>query len=108
MQYSLVMSIASGQTASTGVRVEAASVPVGLLMPSAFDGTVVSFNTSLDGVTWVPLFDQAGFPVAATVGPNRVVALDPSSFYPAKWLQVVAASTQSAARQLQLLVEKVA
>ncbi|WP_316234656.1 hypothetical protein [Bradyrhizobium sp. SZCCHNR1020] len=54
-------------------------VPVGLVVPAAFDGTALTFQVSTDGgTTWSEFYDASGNEVTVTVAPGRYIYLDPT------------------------------
>jgi hypothetical protein len=65
---------------------------VGIFIPAGFSGTGVSFETSFDGVTWVPVYGADGTQVAATVGAGQYVALSPAVMFGVGHIKLVGAA----------------
>lgn len=69
-----------------------------ITMPDALTGTVLSFFTSADGVTYRQLFNSAGaVQLAASVAGSRTYPL-PSELFAAHSFYLTAGSAQAAAR----------
>lgn len=69
---------------------------VGMLLPSTFDGTTITFETSdaADG-TFVPVIKSDGNPLTYTCAASKFVAVDPKDFYGVLFLKIVAGTAQS-------------
>ncbi len=96
----------AGQT-SGALDVREATI-LGLITPAALTGTALTFNVSMDSGTFVPLYDSTGTLVSLTVGTSRGFALDPSTFLPWRYVQVVSGTAEGAARTITLIVRPVA
>lgn len=59
---------------------------VGLVLPALWTTASVSFAVSLDGTTYVPLYDESGELVITTADASRAIRLDPAKFV--GWLYV--------------------
>lgn len=65
--------------------------PARLIMPAAWTAAAISFDTSSDGVTFGPLYDQYGTEVSIASGValiNRQIILDPTLFMSVRHLKV--------------------
>ena len=95
------VTIANADTKSDPIHCKNADL-VGLLMPAAFTGASVSFETSntSDG-TFSPVYDSAGVLVSATAGTNRIITLPPSATAAfLGYVKVVSAQAEAAERSI--------
>ena len=73
----------------------------GLLIPAAFTGTTITFEASVDGINFFPLFSATtGAAVSYTVAQGNFYAIDPTDFYGIPYLQIKSGSAEAAARTL--------
>jgi len=72
--------------------------------PASLTGTALSFQVSLDGVTFFPLHATAGTAISYTVAANRVIPLDPSVFGAFPYLKLVSGSTELAERVFTIYI----
>ena len=96
--------IANGQTVSGAVYI-GDKLPVTLLMPAAFTGATVSFQGSLDGSAYQAV-NVGGAAYSETVAASKNVTLDPSAFAGFRWIKVVSASAEAAARSVGVVMRK--
>jgi len=96
--------IANGQTVSDAVYI-GDKLPVTLLMPAAFTGATVSFQGSLDGATYQAV-NVGGAAYSETVTASKNVTLDPSVFAGFRYVKVVSASAEAAARSVGVVARK--
>jgi hypothetical protein len=83
-------------------------VPVGVLMPSAWTAASLTFQASLDGVSFVDLYNTSGSELQVPAGANRLIALDPVQFRGVRHLRVRSGTSgapvnQTASRTLVIL-----
>jgi hypothetical protein len=101
------LTIANGQSLSDAADLSSVRA-VGLIGPTAFDGTSVNFETSIDGVTWHPLLNVAGSSVLVAVpasGVERWMLFDQTvEWQNLTWLKLKSTSTQTADRTVNLVV----
>jgi hypothetical protein len=76
---------------------------LGLVTPAALTGTACTFEGSIDGSTFRPLYDQ-GTQYSVNVGTSRYVALKPEVMQSAKYLKVVSGSSEGALRTITLVI----
>lgn len=94
--------IPSGLTTSDTIDCLVQGPPAELHMPAAFDGATVTFQNALtNGGTYLTM-RKDGADVSVTVTVSRAIWLDPSIFYAAKYLRIVSASIESAARTIEV------
>jgi hypothetical protein len=97
--------IANGASLSGIFAVGSATV-CGVLMPAAWTTAVLTFQTSLDGVTFEDLYDSSGLEYSVTVQAGQYAAINASDMYGLQFLKVrsgtgASAVNQGAARTLQ-------
>lgn len=66
----------------------------GLVIPSTFDGTVITFQSSADGTTYQALSDSAGAAVSMTVAASKNYDL-PSALAPWPYWKIVCSTAQT-------------
>jgi hypothetical protein len=71
-------------------------LPVGIVTYPLFAPTVLSFQVSLDGATFVPLYNNAGVIVTVPCAPSQYIALDLNLFWGIEALRVMSGSSQGA------------
>lgn len=106
IQASNTATILSGQTVSDVVYL-GEKVPVMLVMPAAFTGATVTFQSSADGVAYQALNIAAGTAYTLTVAASKNVSIDGTMFYGARYLKIVSASAEGATRSLVLVARAV-
>ena len=97
--------IANGASLSSAVDLQAYRLGR-IVLPAAIDGTVMTFQTSLDGKTWKNLYNDVG-EYSVPIGADRSVVPDLTMFAAAAWLKVrtgtaAAGTPQSAARTIHV------
>ena len=93
--------IANGATTSGAIDL-ANNTLIGILFPTSFTGTAVTFTVSDSlGGTYVPLYNASGA-VSYTIAQARFYALNPADFYGVRFLKVVSGSTEGGARTVGL------
>ena len=108
-QASIDVTIASGQTKSAGVDLGKGNRLMGLQLPSAMTGASMSFEASLDGTAYVPVYDIGGGSVhSITIGTSRYIPLDPRVFASVQYVRLVSASSEAADRSMKIAVRGVA
>ena len=71
------------------------TVLVALLTESAMlNNASLTFETSVDGVTFFPAFNDASIPLAISMQPNRHVALDITDFASLRFIKLVVDLTE--------------
>lgn len=74
----------------------------GVQIPAAWDAANITLEVSADGVTFVPLYNQAGTIVTLTAATSRVVQAPFVDLIAYRHIKLVSTATQTAARSLIL------
>ena len=94
------VTIASSGTTATTWTMEGNRVPVAIILPSAFSGTQLSFQASVDaGATFSNVYDEAT-QYTVNVGASRYISLKRQPFEGVRYLRITSASTETAARSI--------
>ena len=102
----IVAPIASGQSISAAINL-GGRVPCGFFIPATWTAAGLTFQGSIDGVTFVDVWDAAAeVSVAAVV--SRYVAVDHATFYGLNYIKVrsgtsAAAVVQAGARVVTIM-----
>ena len=101
--------ISSGQSLSAGVDLGVFRL-VGISIPSTFEPTSITFQSSFDNVTWNNVFTSVGSEVSVVTAASRRIVLSPPDFYGIRYIRVrggTAASPTSvvANRTIKLIAE---
>ena len=98
--------ILNGQTKSEAIRTGYKSSLVALITPAALTGTTFTFEASVDGTTFAPVYNEATL-YSLTVSTSRYIALNLSVFAGAQNIKVVSGSAEAGDRQIALVVREV-
>ena len=98
--------IANGQTKSAELRTGYRTSVVALVTPAALTGTAFTFEGSLDGSTFVPVYNEAT-QYSVNVGTSRYVALNASVFQGLQSIKVVSGSSEAAERTIQVVLKEI-
>ncbi len=106
-----LVTIASGASLSGAVQL-GDGVLAGILMPAAWTAAALTFEGSMDGSTFKPIYDDVGVEIQFTVDADRVVIVAPYDFSALKFMKVrsgtlAAGVNQAAERILQLLMRQI-
>ena len=83
-------------------------VPCALIMPANFTATSISFLSSVDGVTYSPLYDVGGGSLySVTVGTSRQVPLKAEVMRGVKYLKLRIGASEGAIRNIVLVRNEV-
>jgi len=94
--------INSGQSVSAANLDISSYSAVSIIMPSAFDGTSITFQaTNTLAGTLQPVYDRYGYIITVPVAPNRWIDL-PAEIGKCAFIRVVSSATESAARTIVL------
>jgi hypothetical protein len=96
-------SIAISTTVSAAIPCNGLSL-VGIQLPAAFTGTALTFQSSVDGTTYQPVYNSAGA-VSYTVAQGHFIAIDPKDFYGIVYLKIVSGTSEAAARSFTALLK---
>jgi len=83
----VVATIADGASLSDAVFVEG-GVIVGIRMPAVWDAANLTFQVSMDNVTYLNAYSSAGAEHVITAAASRHIWVDPSQFAGYPWLKV--------------------
>jgi hypothetical protein len=102
------VTIASGASLSGAVDLNGCGL-VRIQMPAGWDAAVLTFQVSLDGLTFANLYDRAGNEYTVQVAASSSIIVPPSDFAGLRWLKVRSgtagvAVNQTAERVLNLMV----
>jgi hypothetical protein len=95
--------IANGQQLSTAIDLRYAG-ELGLVIPAAFTGTAVTFEVSVDNVTFQPLYGTDGNAVSVTVAQGRSYVL-PSAVVPWPWVKIKSGSSEAGTRSVIVTIK---
>ena len=97
---STTATIAASGTKTNAIEAKA-SVSFGVVIPSGFTGTTVTFEVSADNTTYQALNNTSGA-VSMTVAAAKSYTL-PADLTPWPWFKIVSGSTESSARSLVIV-----
>ena len=83
----VVATIADGAALSDGVYV-GGNVIVGIIMPAVWDAAVITFEVSMDDVTYLDAYSAAGAEHTITAAADQHIWLDPTQFASYRWVRV--------------------
>lgn len=95
--------ILNGQTESAGIDVTGTTFKT-IILPAGFEGTLVTFKISDDGITYYDYCNIDNDIVAITCSANRAYGLGAIDFYSIQFLKVVSNIAVGADRELKLIV----
>lgn len=98
--------IASGQTVSDAIDTQGLDM-VQIEMPSAFTGTTLTFQSSLDNSTFQACYNTSGSALSATVAASRNILLSPQDFAGVRYLKLVSGSAEGATRSIRIQLREV-
>lgn len=99
--------IANGQTTSAEIEIPGGKTLVGVITPSAFTSTAITFTAAtISGGTFVPLYDESTA-YSLTVSTSRWHAVKPSAFAGLRYIKLVGGSSEGGDRSLTLVVRNV-
>jgi len=89
---------------STSVNVENMLL-CGIVFPATMTGTAITFDYSVDGSSWIDVFETDGTEVSYTVSADNVVRVDPSgwAFASNGYIRLTSDATEAADRKIKLL-----
>ena len=88
----IVATIAQDASVSDHVNLQGA-VLVGIMMPAQWDAANLTFQVSMDDVTYLDAYSSAGAEHVVTAAASRHIWLDPSAFASYRWLIVRSGTT---------------
>lgn len=100
--------IAAGASLSGAVDLDGCH-PVGLVMPAAWTAASITFQVSLDGVTYNNLYDSSGSEYTITTAASRRIILPPSDFAGVNYLKLRSGTSGAPVNQVaQAVIQVVA
>ena len=99
-----LIDVSADATNSLGVNVENMLL-CGVVFPATMTGTAITFDYSVDGSSWIDVFETDGTEVSYTVSADNVVRVDPSgwAFASNGFIRITSGSTEAADRKIKLL-----
>lgn len=73
---------------------------VGLILPSAFTGTAITFTGSIDNSTFTALYNSSNSAYSIAVSASRYYMLNPADFIGTRYVKIVSNGTEAAARTI--------
>lgn len=108
IKYQNVVFQASNTDSDAAPWVSGNEVPCALIMPGTFTATSISFLSSVDGVTYSPLYDVGGGSLySVTVGTSRQVPLKAEVMRGVKNLKLRIGASEGAIRTIVLVRNEV-
>lgn len=100
--------IANGESLSAGVRFDGAAL-VAIIMPAAWTAASLTFQASVDDITYNNVYNESGIEKTVTASTSRYIALNPADFVGANYIKVRSGTSgtpvnQDAERALSLVV----
>lgn len=88
--------IEDGNTEATTLVDTFAGRVAGIVVPTGFEGTAITFEASDDEAgTFLPCHDDTGTEISVTVAAGRHVLVDPNLLAGARWVKLVAGTAQT-------------
>lgn len=101
------VTISNGGTTSTAIDTSGLSI-LGIVIPSSFTGTAISFQTSIDNSTYNNLYNTSNTLVSMNVTQARSYGIVPSDFAGWRFLKLVSNATEGGSREIKLLLRTLA
>ena len=98
--------IAASGTKSAELRTGYRTSVVAIVTPAALTGTAFTFEGSLDGSVFVPVYNEAT-QYSVNVGTSRYVALNASVFQGLQSIKIVSGSSEAADRVIQVVLKEI-
>jgi hypothetical protein len=104
--YAYTIKILSGVTKSAALKMPATYFLASLILPAITTSTAITFEVSMDGITYVPLHDGSGAAYSVTIDNTiaNAVSLDPIKFYSWEYVKLVVADAQSGDKEIKMIV----
>lgn len=77
-----------------------------IVMPSAFTGASITFTSSHNDGTYQALYNSSNTQLSITVGTSRTYNINPADFAGVRYLKIVSASSEAAARTIGLITRE--
>lgn len=102
-RFDLSAVIGAGGTKSAAVDLTGSDL-VAFLTPSTFTGVAITYESSVDGTNFYPVFDGAGSAVSTTVTVDDFV-IAPAAVSACRWIKLVSGATEAAEREIVLVTK---
>lgn len=103
------ITIASGATASTALKMPRTFYLAGIMKDTSLDTSIaITFKVSMDGITYYDLYDEAGNQISYTVqsATAEAITIPSITFYTWEYLKVVVADAQTGVTTLQCVIRQ--
>lgn len=97
--------VANGGTESAIVALNG-HVIVGIAVPAAITSTTAELQTTIDGSTWLPIYDRLGTKYTLDLVAGRYIALPPGEIAGLHNVRIKTGTAEGAARTFQLVLRK--
>lgn len=96
------VTIAQGASTSSSINLGSKGL-VGFITPASLTGTAFTFTGSIDGSTFVAIYNSDNTAYSITVGTSRYYILNPADFLGTRYVRIVSNGTEAAARTITFL-----
>lgn len=93
VKFNKTVVIAVNGTVSTAMDMEDGTL-CGVFIPAGFVGTAMTFQTSIDGITFVAVNNAAGA-LSYVVAASKYIAIDPKDFRGMRYIKLVSGSSET-------------
>jgi len=76
---------------------------VGIILPSAFTGTAITFTGSIDNSTFTALYNSSNSAFSIAVAASRYYILNPADFLGTRYVKLVSNASEAAARTITVV-----
>lgn len=76
---------------------------VGIILPSAFTGTAITFTGSIDNSTFTALYNSNNSAYSIAVSASRYYMLNPADFMGSRYIKLVSNATEAAGRTITVI-----
>lgn len=99
------VSIANGQTVSGAIDLQGLVI-CQIIMPSAFTGTAITFQSSINDGTYQALYNSANTQMSITVATSRSYNIAPTDFAGCRFLKLVSGSAEGGSRTIGIVTRE--
>lgn len=100
-----IVTIPSGQTTSNAIDLQGLNL-VQIIMPSAFTGTAINFQSSFNNGTYSTLYDNSNIIIGITVNASRAYNINPIDFTGCRYFKIVSNGTEAGDRVIGLVTRE--
>lgn len=93
---------------STALKMPHTFYLAGILKKADLEGSLLTFEVSMDGETYFPLYDRAGDKITFNITNNtqEAIVFPPEEFYPWEYVKLVTVFSQQGIAVVQLVVKQ--